>query len=65
MLMLHLQLYRRFKVPRPAEALGRGKEWNIDLVPKFFLAGGKNPWSCLSFYFRSMEQTDEVFQGSW
>uniref|UniRef100_H2TXL0 Rab GDP dissociation inhibitor n=1 Tax=Takifugu rubripes TaxID=31033 RepID=H2TXL0_TAKRU len=35
------QLYKRFKVPRPAEPLGRGKEWNIDLIPKFFLASGE------------------------
>lgn len=42
LLLLHVQLYRRFKVPRPAEPLGRGKEWNIDLIPKFFLASGKN-----------------------
>ncbi|CAG06863.1 unnamed protein product, partial [Tetraodon nigroviridis] len=35
------QLYKRFKVPRPAESLGHGKEWNIDLVPKFFLASGE------------------------
>lgn len=59
--LLRLQLYRRFKVPRPAEALGRGKEWNIDLIPKFFLASGKLPWSSRSFYFQPMVQTYEVF----
>lgn len=32
------QLYKKFKVPGPAKSLGRGKEWNIDLIPKFFLA---------------------------
>lgn len=37
-----LQLYKRFKVEAPAEYLGRGKEWNIDLIPKFFLASGES-----------------------
>lgn len=40
-LLLCLQLYKKFKVPRPAESLGCGKQWNIDLIPKFFLASGK------------------------
>ncbi|XP_057702523.1 rab GDP dissociation inhibitor beta [Corythoichthys intestinalis] len=35
------QLYRRFKVSGPVTATGRGKEWNIDLIPKFFLANGQ------------------------
>ncbi|XP_041805403.1 rab GDP dissociation inhibitor beta [Chelmon rostratus] len=35
------QLYKRFKVPGPAKSMGRGKEWNIDLIPKFFLANGE------------------------
>ncbi|XP_054639935.1 rab GDP dissociation inhibitor beta isoform X3 [Dunckerocampus dactyliophorus] len=32
------ELYRRFKVPGPAKCTCRGKEWNVDLIPKFFLA---------------------------
>ncbi|XP_068598321.1 rab GDP dissociation inhibitor beta [Brachionichthys hirsutus] len=32
------QLYKKFKVPGPANFMGYGKEWNVDLVPKFFLA---------------------------
>uniref|UniRef100_A0A3B3Y429 Rab GDP dissociation inhibitor n=1 Tax=Poecilia mexicana TaxID=48701 RepID=A0A3B3Y429_9TELE len=36
-----LQLYRRFKVPGPPKSIRRGKEWNVDLVPKFFLATGQ------------------------
>lgn len=40
--MLPLQLYKRFKLEAPAEYLGRGKEWNIDLIPKFFLASGED-----------------------
>ncbi|KAI3370072.1 hypothetical protein L3Q82_024873, partial [Scortum barcoo] len=35
------ELYKKFKVPGPAKALGRGKEWNIDLIPKFFLTNGQ------------------------
>lgn len=42
LLLLHLQLYKKFKVPQPAESLGHEKDWNIDLIPKFFLASGKN-----------------------
>ncbi|XP_077430333.1 rab GDP dissociation inhibitor beta [Vanacampus margaritifer] len=34
------ELYRRFKVPCPVTSSGRGKEWNVDLIPKFFLANG-------------------------
>lgn len=37
-----LQLCKRFKVEAPAEYMGRGKEWNIDLIPKFFLASGES-----------------------
>ncbi|XP_054639932.1 rab GDP dissociation inhibitor beta isoform X1 [Dunckerocampus dactyliophorus] len=35
------ELYRRFKVPGPAKCTCRGKEWNVDLIPKFFLANGE------------------------
>ncbi|XP_041639516.1 rab GDP dissociation inhibitor alpha [Cheilinus undulatus] len=35
------QLYKRFKVSGPGKSLGRGKEWNIDLIPKFFHANGE------------------------
>ncbi|XP_030275232.1 rab GDP dissociation inhibitor beta [Sparus aurata] len=35
------QLYKKFKVPGPGKSMGRGKEWNIDLIPKFFLANGE------------------------
>lgn len=33
------ELYKRFKIPGPAKSMCRGKEWNVDLIPKFFLAG--------------------------
>ncbi|KAM4588508.1 rab GDP dissociation inhibitor beta [Odontesthes bonariensis] len=32
------ELFKKFKVPGPPKSMGRGKEWNVDLVPKFFLA---------------------------
>uniref|UniRef100_H2MWR2 Rab GDP dissociation inhibitor n=2 Tax=Oryzias latipes TaxID=8090 RepID=H2MWR2_ORYLA len=35
------ELYRRFKVHGPPKSMGRGKEWNVDLIPKFFLATGE------------------------
>lgn len=35
------ELYKRFKIPGPAKSMSRGKEWNVDLIPKFFLAGGE------------------------
>ncbi|XP_039971406.1 rab GDP dissociation inhibitor beta [Xiphias gladius] len=35
------ELYKKFKVPGRSKSVGRGKEWNIDLIPKFFLAGGE------------------------
>lgn len=39
---LYLQLYKKFKVPGPPKSMDRGKEWNIDLVPKFFLANSED-----------------------
>ncbi|XP_041837021.1 rab GDP dissociation inhibitor beta [Melanotaenia boesemani] len=35
------ELYKKFKVTGPPKSMGRGKEWNVDLVPKFFLATGE------------------------
>uniref|UniRef100_A0A4W6ET92 Rab GDP dissociation inhibitor n=1 Tax=Lates calcarifer TaxID=8187 RepID=A0A4W6ET92_LATCA len=35
------ELYKKFKVRGPAKSMGRGKEWNVDLIPKFFLAHGQ------------------------
>lgn len=40
-IFLHLQLYKMFKVPGSAKSIGHGKEWNIDLIPKFFLSNGE------------------------
>ncbi|XP_047439556.1 rab GDP dissociation inhibitor beta [Mugil cephalus] len=35
------ELFKKFKVPGPPKSLGRGKEWNVDLIPKCFLATGQ------------------------
>ncbi|XP_075687875.1 rab GDP dissociation inhibitor beta-like isoform X2 [Rhinoderma darwinii] len=35
------ELYRRFNVIGPPEPMGRGREWNVDLVPKFLMANGQ------------------------
>ncbi|XP_022602502.1 rab GDP dissociation inhibitor beta-like [Seriola dumerili] len=35
------ELYKKFKVSGPAKSMGRGKEWNVDLIPKFFLTNGE------------------------
>ncbi|XP_068998665.1 rab GDP dissociation inhibitor beta [Embiotoca jacksoni] len=35
------ELYKKFKVSGPSKSMSRGKEWNIDLIPKFFLATGQ------------------------
>lgn len=39
---LHLQLYKKFRFPGPDKSMGRGKEWSVDLIPKFFLATGES-----------------------
>ncbi|XP_063282304.1 rab GDP dissociation inhibitor beta-like isoform X1 [Pelobates fuscus] len=35
------ELYRRFNVIGPPEPMGRGREWNVDLIPKFLMAHGQ------------------------
>uniref|UniRef100_A0A8C5KAM2 Rab GDP dissociation inhibitor n=1 Tax=Jaculus jaculus TaxID=51337 RepID=A0A8C5KAM2_JACJA len=35
-------LYKRFKLPgQPPESMGRGRDWNVDLIPKFLMANGQ------------------------
>ncbi|XP_012520356.1 PREDICTED: rab GDP dissociation inhibitor beta [Propithecus coquereli] len=35
-------LYKRFKLPGPPPAsMGRGRDWNVDLIPKFLMANGQ------------------------
>uniref|UniRef100_UPI003AB0DF2E rab GDP dissociation inhibitor beta isoform X2 n=1 Tax=Centroberyx gerrardi TaxID=166262 RepID=UPI003AB0DF2E len=34
-------LYKRFNLPgSPPETMGKGRDWNVDLVPKFLMANG-------------------------
>uniref|UniRef100_A0A2K6K3G3 Rab GDP dissociation inhibitor n=1 Tax=Rhinopithecus bieti TaxID=61621 RepID=A0A2K6K3G3_RHIBE len=35
-------LYKRFKIPEPPSAsMRRGRDWNVDLIPKFLVANGQ------------------------
>ncbi|CAB1336645.1 unnamed protein product [Coregonus sp. 'balchen'] len=36
------ELYKRFELPdSPPESMGRGRDWNVDLIPKFLMANGQ------------------------
>ena len=36
------ELFKKFGVPPPADdAYGRGRDWNVDLIPKFIMANGQ------------------------
>ncbi|XP_070709591.1 rab GDP dissociation inhibitor beta [Pempheris klunzingeri] len=35
-------LYKRFNIPgKPSESMGKGRDWNVDLIPKFLMANGQ------------------------
>lgn len=34
------KLFELFKKPKPAASFGRGRDWNVDLIPKFIMANG-------------------------
>lgn len=37
------QLYKRFNLAdSPPESMGRGRDWNVDLIPKFLMANGQS-----------------------
>uniref|UniRef100_A0A7N6ATJ1 Rab GDP dissociation inhibitor n=1 Tax=Anabas testudineus TaxID=64144 RepID=A0A7N6ATJ1_ANATE len=37
------ELYKRFTLPdSPPESMGRGRDWNVDLIPKFLMANGQS-----------------------
>ncbi len=37
------KLYKRFNLPdTPPESMGRGRDWNVDLIPKFLMANGQS-----------------------
>lgn len=39
---LHLQLYERFRPgQKPPSKLGSSRDYNVDMVPKFIMAGGE------------------------
>uniref|UniRef100_A0AAZ3P131 Rab GDP dissociation inhibitor n=1 Tax=Oncorhynchus tshawytscha TaxID=74940 RepID=A0AAZ3P131_ONCTS len=40
-------LYKRFSLPgKPPESMGRGRDWSVDLIPKFLMANGRKAiWS--------------------
>ena len=50
-----LQLYTHFKKgDKSPEKYGRGRDWNVDLIPKFLMASGEPPvsqttlqWPCV------------------
>uniref|UniRef100_UPI00358EFE23 rab GDP dissociation inhibitor beta-like n=1 Tax=Myxine glutinosa TaxID=7769 RepID=UPI00358EFE23 len=36
------ELYKRFNIPGPPpESMGRSRDWNVDLIPKFLMANGQ------------------------
>ncbi|CAH1098931.1 unnamed protein product [Psylliodes chrysocephalus] len=35
------ELFAKFGVPPPDESYGRGRDWNVDLIPKFLMANGQ------------------------
>ncbi|XP_022901713.1 rab GDP dissociation inhibitor alpha [Onthophagus taurus] len=35
------ELFAKFNVPNPDETYGRGRDWNVDLIPKFLMANGQ------------------------
>ena len=41
MLWLFFQLYKHFgKGEKAPESMGRPRDWNVDLIPKFLMANG-------------------------
>ncbi|CAF4911902.1 unnamed protein product, partial [Rotaria magnacalcarata] len=34
-------LYSKFNMSPPPTDTGRGRDWNVDLIPKFLMANGK------------------------
>ncbi len=36
------QLFKHFQKGEPPAEFGRGRDWNVDLVPKFLMADGES-----------------------
>lgn len=34
------ELFTKFGQPSPGDKYGRGRDWNVDLIPKFLMANG-------------------------
>lgn len=34
------ELFTKFGQPAPGDKYGRGRDWNVDLIPKFLMANG-------------------------
>lgn len=34
------ELFSKFGAPPPDESYGKGRDWNVDLIPKFLMANG-------------------------
>ena len=48
-------LYKMFSSGTPPESLGRGRDWNVDLIPKFLMADGN--FFLINFYNFSLFST--------
>lgn len=35
------ELFERFDIVEPGDKYGRGRDWNVDLIPKFLMANGQ------------------------
>lgn len=35
------ELFQRYGLEAPGERFGRGRDWNVDLIPKFLMANGQ------------------------
>ncbi|XP_043224905.1 rab GDP dissociation inhibitor alpha-like [Amphibalanus amphitrite] len=35
------EMFEKFGLPKPDESYGRGRDWNVDLIPKFLMANGQ------------------------
>lgn len=69
-----LQLYKRFSLPgSPPESMGKGRDWNVDLIPKFLMANGiliylplvSHVWDCAVQNLQNVNQVPWDFQLTW
>lgn len=33
-------MYTKYNLGKPSQSMGRGRDWNVDLIPKFLMANG-------------------------